>query len=368
MCEAGISHITGTDVDELAVRIAQVAAPGAQVQVGDALAPGPKVDVVCGNPPFVPPERQNKALRQRLRRRYPWLSGRFDLAVQFAAAATERVRKGGAIGLVLPAPMLVQKYGAPLRRRWVQHHRVAALEGPHPFPGAAVQVTLVVLGVGQAAGPVPCHGVSPHDVLALPNAPLDGNLRPGDVEIVSAVRAQSVMLGELATVDTGVVCHGAHGGKARLLFDQPGEGRVPYADARDFFANRSRWLEYSPDIMHRAKSPALFEPAKIVIQRLRGKGAVRARIDRTGMVVGHTCTVVVPHDVRVSLDDLLDLVRSTEVDQLIRIERGERLDLYPRDVASIPVPRAWLTGHAMPLREAWGLDEAQATRLGAKLV
>ena len=90
--------------------------------------------------------------------------------------------------------------------------------------------------------------------------------------------------------------------------------------------------------MHRAKSPEMFESPKLVIQRLRGRGPVRAAVDRTGVYVGHTCTVVIPKDKRLDLDRLCTLVTSPLVDALVRIERGQRLDLYPRDVASIPIP------------------------------
>jgi hypothetical protein len=47
------------------------------------------------------------------------------------------------------------------------------------------------------------------------------------------------------------------------------------------------------------------------------------------------------------------------------MERGSRLDLYPKDVRSIPVPQAWLTEPDIGLVEAWGLNPAQADRLMA---
>jgi SAM-dependent methyltransferase len=153
MTEAGIPEVFGTDIDATALAVAQIACPKARLLQEDALKHGPQVDVVCGNPPYVPPERQDKALRVELRRRFPWLRGRFDLVVPFAAVAAERVRPRGAMGLVLPAAAMVQPYGAVLRRRWVERHAVEELMGPMPFPGAAVDVMLVVLRT--AAGPAP---------------------------------------------------------------------------------------------------------------------------------------------------------------------------------------------------------------------
>jgi hypothetical protein len=138
---------------------------------------------------------------------------------------------------------------------------------------------------------------------------------------------------------------------------------VPYADAKEFFQGQRKWLEYKPQAMHRAKSPAMFEGPKLVIQRLRGRGPVRAAVDRNGIYVGHTCTVVVPRDPRLDLDRLCALVTSPLVDALVRIERGQRLDLYPRDVASIPVPVAWLANRALTVEAAFELTAEQVRRL-----
>ncbi|MEZ4237570.1 MAG: hypothetical protein R3F59_15770 [Myxococcota bacterium] len=364
MAEAGVAEVWGTDLDAVALEVARVAVPSAVLVREDALRHGPLVDITCGNPPFVPPERQDKELRSELRRRFPWLRGRFDLVVPFAATAVDRVRPGGAAGLVLPFPSLVQPYGAVLRRRWVHRHRISTLVGPLPFPGAAVEVGVVVLIADRGPDRLP-EGLSVEEVLRLDNVPLDPVLRSGDVDIVEHFRARSVRLGDLALVDTGLVAHGPEGGKAELIYDAPGSGRVPYADAREFFSGRRRWLDYRPKAMHRAKSPELFEGPKLVIQRLRGKGPIKAAVDRSGIYVGHTCTVVVPRDPRLDLDRLCELVTSPVVDGIIRIERGQRLDLYPRDVASIPVPLDWLRNPRLPAEVAAGLSPAQVQRLRA---
>jgi len=364
MHEAGVPEVFGTDLDEVALQVAQVAIPRARLLVEDALKHGPTVDMVVGNPPFVPPERQDKALRLALRRRFPWLKGRFDLVVPFASTAAERARQGGSVGLVLPAPMMVQPYGAILRRRWVSRHQITELSGPHPFPGAAVDVMLVVMRVEGGPAPLPVFGIDAGELLRLDNVPLNPLLMPGDVEIVEEIRRNSVPLGGLCVVDTGLVAHGPEGGKERLLSDEAGDGLVAYADASDFFAGRRRWLDYRPDQMHRAKSPEMFENPKIVIQRLRGKGPIRAAIDWDGVYVGHTCTVVRPRDGAPPLERLLELVRSPVIDAITRIERGERLDLYPRDVAAFPVPTAWTTAPDAPLDRAFGLTAEQLERLG----
>ncbi len=362
MWEAGVREVYGTDLDPVALEVAQVACPGARLVVDDALNHGPEVDVLCGNPPYVPPERQDKELRAALRRRFPWLHGRFDLVVPFAAVAADRVREGGAFGLVLPSPALVQPYGKVLRERWVRRHRFTSLEGPLRFPGAAVDVSLVVAVAHRGPAPLPDHGIPAEQLLSLPTVPLDPHLRPGDSEIVDTVRARSEPLETLCRIDTGLVAHGPGGGKARLLHDVPGEGRVPYADARQFFEGTHCWLDYRPASMHRPKSPELFEGPKIVVQRLRGRGPVRAAVDHSGVYVGHTCTVVVPLADGVDLDRLLTLLTDPIIAGLTRIERGPRLDLYPRDVGAIPVPAGWLES-TEDLGACLGLSAPQIARL-----
>lgn len=365
MAEAGVREIFGSDIDPLALRIAQIAVPRARLTVGDALCAGPKVDVVVGNPPFVPPEHQDKALRAELRRRFPWLAGRFDLVVPFAAMAVDRARSGGVVGLVLPAPMLVQPYAAVLRKGWIARHKFVELSGPHPFPGASVHVMLVVMRIDGGPAPLPAFGITPDELQRLDNAPLNPDLMPGDVDLVDRIRANSVPLGELCLVDTGLVAHMPGSTREKLLFDEPGPNRVPYADAKEFFAGKHRWLEYAPAQMHRPKRPEMFEGPKIVIQRLRGDGVVRAALDTQGIYVGHTCNVVIPRPItpNVPLERLLDLIRSAVVNGVVRIERGDRLDLYPRDVASFPVPRSWLHDPTTTPEKAWGIGAKETAQL-----
>src|SRR5690606_2567119 len=104
-------------------------------------------------------------------------------------------------------------YGAVLRRRWLERHRIVELSGPWPFPGASIDVTLTVLHKGRGPAPLPRFGVTPGEVLRLDAAPLDPDLMPGDVDLVEAVRARSRALGSFCLVDTGLVAHGPLGGK-----------------------------------------------------------------------------------------------------------------------------------------------------------
>ncbi len=363
MLEAGVKEVRGTDIDPAALAVARVAAPKAKIEIGDALRFGPKVDLVVGNPPFVPPERQDKFMRADLRRRFPWLKGRFDLVIPFASMAVERCRPGGATGLVMPNAALVQPYGAVLRRRWIERHEVVDLSGPYPFPGASVDVMIVVLRAERGPKPLPLFMIPPEELLRLDAVPFNPEMQPGDVDLVEKVRTKSFALGDFCLVDTGVVAHGPHGGKKELIHEDGGKGLVPYADARDFFEGNFKWLDYQPNKMHRAKNREMFENPKIVIQRIRGRKPVRAAIDWDGVFLGHTCTVVFPRKRLIPLDRILDLIKSPIIDALTRIQHGQRLDLYPRDVRNFPVPTAWLSKPHLSIREAFELTEDEMFRI-----
>jgi len=361
--DAGVRSISGFELDPRAAVVAQIAAPQAKIETGDGFTLPGTADIIVGNPPFVPPERQNKNLRSQLRERYPWLRGRFDLAVPFAYSAVERAHEGGGIGLILPASLMVQPYAIPMRRRWLENHHIRSISEHTPFPGAAVQVVCLSMTKGTGPAQVPNHGLCASSLLRLKSAPLHPGLRPGDPELIDRIRTLSIPLGELATIDTGVVSHGSKGGKAALIHDAPTPERVPYVDARDLVENRTRWLDYQPKHMHRSKSPALFEAPKVLVQRLRGKGPVRAWVDHSGLYAGHTLTVIRPDVDTITPEIILTLITDPMIDGIIRMEHGSRLDLYPKDVRGIPVPIAWKQQPQMPLMEAWSLDQSEVERL-----
>ncbi len=365
LAQAGVEQITGYDLDELALAVAQIAVPGAQLECRDALevSDGGQVDVVVGNPPFVSSERQSTSQRLRLKTRFPWLSGRYDLALPFAAAAVDCCRPKGGVGLILPASLAVQPYGLALRKRWLQTHTLTHLSRPFPFVGAAVDVFTVAVRVQGGPESLPDHGVLPRELGQLSAVPWNPSLQPEDIALVHHMSEQSIDLGEVCFVDTGLVAHGPDGSRERLLSDQAAPGLVPYADARGFFRNERRWLSYEPERMHRAKDARRFERDKIVIKRLRGRKPIQAAIDTQGTYVGHTCVIVQPNDGRVALEDLLRLITSPLIDGFTRIQRGDRLDLYPRDIRAFPVPERWLSEPALPLEEAFLLTASQVARL-----
>jgi SAM-dependent methyltransferase len=361
----GLESIEGWDIDGRALAVARERAGRARLVERDALLdeglhPDP-YDLVVGNPPFVPPEEQGGPYRARLRRRFPWLHGRFDLAVPFASLAADLLRPGGGLCLVLPTPLLSQPYGRELRRTWLARHRITHIGDRFLFPGAAVEVRLVALRAGAGPAAVGPEGIHASELLGIPNAPITTFHRPGDLALLEDVRAASRPLGSLARVDTGLVAHGVRGGKELLLSEAPGPGRVPFVDARDLAQGRRRYLIYEPSLMHRPKDPSLFEGPKLLVGRILGRREVFARVDRENLYAGHTLNVVRPHEGAPSPERLLEIIQDPLQRGILLLEKGERLDLYPADLAAMPVPR--VDPGSGDLASALGLKDASRERL-----
>jgi hypothetical protein len=204
----------------------------------------------------------------------------------------------------------------------------------------------------------------PHDILSIENHPLDGWLRPGDAELLRKIQASSVPLGDVAEVDTGVVVHGVEHRREDLVSDDPSPGAVRYVDAADLTSGRTRYLTYRPQLMHRPKRPELFSGPKVLVMRIRGGHGIRAWIDESGLVAGHTLNIVKPLGV-VSASRLHSFLTLPAVLGVLRLIHGDRLDVYPAALRGLPFPKAWLERSDLTLYEAWGLGPVESDRVAA---
>ena len=357
--ERGIPSLYGSDIDELALALAKIAIPSGQFTLCDAFLSEFQADVVVGNPPFVSVEKQQSEFRRSVRKQYPWLTGRFDLSLPFAQLAVDCCRPMGGVGLILPDALLTQRYAVPLRKDWISSHQITELTASLPFPTASVNVCVLALTKQKGPSRVPPSNIEPDVLKRLPMCPLGSSITARDVVLVEKIRSRSESLGSFCLVDTGVVAHQSGGSREHLLWDHPGNGRVPYADAKEFFKGQRRWLQYEPERMHRAKNPDTFLRPKIVIQRIRGHHGIKAAVCRDGVFVGHTCTVVQPNETAVPLDALLQLIQSPVVHWVLETERGTASDLYPSAVSAFPVPRQWLENPAINVMDAFGLTDEE---------
>ena len=359
LAEAGVTEIYGVEADALCLAVAAIACPRARLLQDDAVKHGPPVDLLVGGPPYVPRLEMDARRRFDFRHRFPWLGGVLDPVAGFAAAAAGRVRPGGGLGIVLPTEALVLPHGSPWRRRFVERHHVYELVGPMPFPGSSVDTTILVAQAGSGPGALPAFGLAPAEALAADNVVLDPERRPGDAELLATIRAHSVPLGTVARVSAGItLVEQGQRIPSDLVTDRPGEGRVPFAETRRFFAGEHRYLLYKPARLHRATERSLHEDPKVVVQRSRRAGPIRAEVDRAGIYVGDSLTVVAPEKDGVDPDPIHELLTHPALEGWLRVHYGRVTDLTPRILASIPFPKAWNNGVSGGLAAAWGVEEA----------
>jgi predicted RNA methylase len=158
--EVVAAQVGGVDTDPLAVDVA-VTALGAlggaaprRVRVGDGLLPADggdgEWDVVIANPPF---RGQLKRGTARTRAEAGAVAARFGAAATpyaddaglFLLAAVERVRSGGVVAFVLPAPLLATRDARPAREAVGARTSLVRLWGvPQAGFGAGVRVVLAV--------------------------------------------------------------------------------------------------------------------------------------------------------------------------------------------------------------------------------
>ncbi len=358
MSEAGLTELYGMDTSALCLEVAAVACPSARLLRDEPTKHGPPADLLVGAAPYTARSDLDAARRFDFRHRFPWLGRTLDVVSGFAAAASERARPGGGIGLLLPTDSLVRPHGALWRARFVTRHRVVELVGPLSLPGVRVDASILVAQAGCGPAPLPAYGVTAAEALGVDNVVLDAERRPGDIATMSCIEQHSVPLGDLATISGGV--HVVGPGEtvpADLVTSQPGEGRVPFAESRGFFAGDRRWLLFKPARLHRATSREIHERPKVVAMRSRARGGLRCEVDRSGVFIGASLTSVVPLDDGVSPESVHALLSTRAVEGWLRVRHGRVTDLTPRVLAEIPFPKAWLGGVSGSLSSAWGVSK-----------
>lgn len=111
--------------------------------------------VVAGNPPYVEAKRLPSEMRRWLKASFPAASaGSPDLYIYFLWAALNWLRRGDALGLVLPNRVLVNQGALQVRRRLLDEGLLSGIDSASQsrlFNGAAVYP--VVLYAGRDAGP-----------------------------------------------------------------------------------------------------------------------------------------------------------------------------------------------------------------------
>ncbi len=150
----------------------------ARIEIGDFFRfdPKPIYDVVVGNPPYIryqdfDGEARRYSKAAALRAGAP-LTNLASSWASFTVHAALFLRRGGRMGLVLPAELLTVNYAAPVRRSLLQRFKRVTLVffTERVFPGVLEEVVLL-LADGFDLGPsTECEIVQTHDVAGLNDA------------------------------------------------------------------------------------------------------------------------------------------------------------------------------------------------------
>ncbi|MEZ0263679.1 MAG: class I SAM-dependent DNA methyltransferase [Phycisphaerae bacterium] len=156
------AHYFGVDTDPAAVERCQAARSAIgngqwTIAHADALLDPPaflvpgSFDLIVGNPPYINAIEKylTPETKERLRERFPALTGPADLAAYFLALAVHLVRPGGQIAIVLPRALLNSPTAAGLRAGlppYLRPNLIYAPERADFFPGANVFVCCLILG------------------------------------------------------------------------------------------------------------------------------------------------------------------------------------------------------------------------------
>lgn len=350
------------------------------IEVRDALAVSEeRFAAVIANPPYLEAKRMRGAepgLRERLRRRFPGLSGAWDLYCAFLHRAEELVAPGGHAAFLVPSKVLQARYAASLRRAWLAEGPLrltrvvdCATLKPPPFPGTSVYPALLGFVAGLAEEVVARRAVDPAELRRSTEhrVPHEVLRRAGDevpvfVPFASWPLLEPLLalprLGEVARVASTCSFH------VRGLREQYVGRERPASQGWRYLGGQSRarrnevgcyaidwrgyWIRFDNDELraeHGNPLPSLAtftRPKLVFCQHAR---RLEAALDEQGQyVTKDVFPVAWPTDDRWSLAALCALFNSTVVTALyntlyqgVRVQ-GETYHYLPAFLREVPVP------------------------------
>ena len=401
-------NICGIELQPLAAEVAALrlrwlylsltGKPGApRIVCADALKkkvfPAGSFDLVLGNPPFVPVGAIPEEEKRRLRTRYRFTNGRFNLFSLFIELGARLAREGGVCGWLAPDRLLLNTQGAPMRRWLLTEQRLVSVSSlpPKLFGKAVVDSAAVVF----RCEPMPPDGrvriddagdAPAADILAFPGC----RIVPGlcaDGAFLRTVRAHSVPLGEVADVRDGVI-QGAVGKELFASSPERAANPKPLLTGRDVVRMRivpaARWIDYDPARMNaleaarlggrppglRMRTPDVFERPKVLSRQTADR--IVAACDSAGRYYyANTLHGSAPRPGTYSLHFLAAVMNSAVVDRWYRLVASEFGKPFPQVKIAIlkrlPVCRATRAEQCAVLRAYRSGGQSVADRLIARL-
>ena len=301
-------------------------------------------DVIVGNPPYVRAERMAKDERVYWQEsgQFGVIYGRFDIFILFVEKAISLLHSGGRLSLIVPYSVLNQNYAKKLRQYILDTcciDIIVDLSKYRVFEEANIATCILVLRRENAE-----EAREKQKVTVIRQRSYDNGIYPADDEvecipqrafhktvqnmfrlelvggvlkILEKMQQNSLLVGELCCVITGVVAHHSVTGasKDRLIHPQViSSASKPYFEAKELRGRYGpvqpkRFIEYLPDEMHRPKFPELFESPKLLIQDIIGSSGIIATYDDRGVYTNHSFNCCVMKNDLINVDRRLGITR-----------------------------------------------------------
>jgi len=255
-------------------------------------------DVVIGNPPYISNwdlSESNRNIVIYLEEAFkPFLNGHWDLFGCFVILGSSILKENGFNSYILPTSFYKEKHSTELRRYFLNQIKIIELidfKELVVFEDVARQTgiyliqktrlennTFIVKNYIDESGSL----VKQDFFKSLKNFAFKTNVNNQDIILFEKLNANSVLLGNIVCINTGVVAHSKVGSPIKFTKDdvitkQPKSGFKQYVIGSNLSSYTiifdGTYMDYNSKIefFHRPKFPLLFESNKIIIRRISGK-------------------------------------------------------------------------------------------------
>ncbi len=299
----------------------------------------PPFDGIINNPPWG--KVRQAAKKQQLRKKFSTIENRVDTYVAFTEFCVRRLRPGGFFSLILPSQVIATRYSASLRSFLLSEAKLRQmiLLPPAAFAHATTRAIMISGQTGTTTASGSCRvTVYPLErrlepvgrvhsfTLTFAELQLLGQEPWSSLLTTSAsfgFKAETVQLGQLVTVNTGIKVYGKNYGcppqTSAIVRTRPfntsekAEGAVPVVSARDIHSFRidearqfikfGKWLAYVGKHAEFRHTPRIF-----LREFCRRDGRMMAAASKDGLIPLAGVLTLIPHSIDLSV--LLGILNS----------------------------------------------------------
>lgn len=341
--------------------------------------------VIIGNPPYVNVEKVSPAIKAVIGH-YKTAFQKYDLYVLFYERAFELLSPGGVLSYITSNKFLSQPYGELLRAELLKYRIVNLINfNLDIFESAAVSTCILtvkksdptgnqinVLEVNSKEDAANFHSQSYKQVKQSLFETMEAknfrlNLGDEKIRILEKIGYSHPVLEDICSVNLGLKAHARDGSfkKSDMLFDEPGEGRKPFFEAKDvgyWSVRRNGYIQYEPERMYSGMFDELFENPKLVGARIVGElSKLRFGFDDQGMVCSHTAVILMLwHELqgvkhvtiqRTISDEAIEFSKHFDYPYLQAVMNSlvikfyfnelmwDKLNFYPNQMKVMPIPK-----------------------------